>query len=873
MAKRVYLFNEGSKDDRDLLGGKGANLCEMTGLGLPVPYGFIVTTHTCREFFQAGNKLPTLLEQEYRVALDIVEKKMGARFGDPENPLLFSVRSGAPISMPGMMNTILNLGLNDEIAEGLAQKTGNPRFAYDSYRRFIQMFADVVLEVDAKRFEEKLDAYKAEHGKPLDVDMQADDWRNIVDIYKRLVDFPEDPFEQLKLAVQAVFLSWHTPRANVYREMNNISETLGTAVNVQAMVYGNFGDDSGSGVAFTRNPSTGERKFFGEILFNAAGEDVVAGIRTPLPVEALQEKMPAVYDELYKTQALLEKHYRDMQDIEFTIQEGRFYMLQTRSGKRTGRASVKIAVDMVREGLINEREALMRVSPDHVESFLHPMIDPAAKRDIIATGLPASPGGATGQVVFSAEEAEQEADAGNAVILVRRETTPEDIHGMKVASGILTELGGMTSHAAVVARGMGVCAITGCGALHIDTGEGTATTHDGTVIRRGDVITLDGSSGEVMLGDIAKTEASSSDDFQELLSWADKHRRLKVRANADTPEDAARARELGAEGIGLCRTEHMFFAADRINEMRAMILSESAEERQRHLDTLATFQHDDMLELFKVMDGLPVTVRLLDPPLHEFLPHSEEDVQVIAEHIHKSPEAVRAIIADLSEINPMLGFRGCRLSVVHPEITEMQVRAVVGAAADATQAGYRPFLEIMIPLVVNVREVRLVTGIIDRCIAEVQQAKRTSINYRVGTMMETPRAALGADRLAPEVEFMSFGTNDLTQMTYGFSRDDAGKFIPKYLGEKLIDMDPFISLDQRAVGRLMTMAVQESRARVKGIKYGICGEHGGDPRSIRFCHELGLDYVSCSPFRVPVARIAAAQANVGPDPVDWGGDD
>ncbi len=873
MAKRVYLFNEGSKDDRDLLGGKGANLCEMTSLGLPVPFGFIVTTHTCREFFQAGNKLPTLLEQEYRVALDIVEKKMGARFGDPENPLLFSVRSGAPISMPGMMNTILNLGLNDEIAEGLAQKTGNPRFAYDSYRRFIQMFADVVLEVDAKRFEEELEAYKAEHGKALDVDMQADDWRNIVAIYKRLVDFPEDPFEQLKLAVQAVFLSWHTPRANVYREMNNISETLGTAVNVQAMVYGNFGDDSGSGVAFTRNPSTGERKFFGEILFNAAGEDVVAGIRTPLPVEALQERMPDVYDELYKTQALLEKHYRDMQDIEFTIQEGRFYMLQTRSGKRTGRASVKIAVDMVREGLINEREALMRVSPDHVESFLHPMIDPAAKRDIVATGLPASPGGATGQVVFSAEEAEQEADAGNAVILVRRETTPEDIHGMKVAAGILTELGGMTSHAAVVARGMGVCAITGCGTLHIDTAEGTATTTDGIVIRRGDVITLDGSSGEVMLGEIAKTEASSSDDFQELLSWADKHRRLKVRANADTPEDAARARELGAEGIGLCRTEHMFFEAGRINEMRAMILSESVEERQRHLDTLATFQHDDMLELFKVMDGLPVTVRLLDPPLHEFLPHSDEDVEVIAEHINKSPQAVRAIIADLSEVNPMLGFRGCRLSVVYPEITEMQVRAIVGAAADATQAGYRPFLEIMIPLVVNVREVRLVTSIIDRCIAEVQQAKRTSINYRVGTMMETPRATLGADRLAPEVEFMSFGTNDLTQMTYGFSRDDAGKFIPKYLGEKLIDMDPFISLDQRAVGRLMTMAVQESRARVKGIKYGICGEHGGDPRSIRFCHELGLDYVSCSPFRVPVARIAAAQANVGPDPVDWGGDD
>jgi pyruvate,orthophosphate dikinase len=863
MAKRVYLFNEGSKDDRDLLGGKGANLCEMTSLGLPVPFGFIITTSTCREYFQMGNKLPSLLEQEYRVALDLVEKKMGARFGDPENPLLFSVRSGAPVSMPGMMNTILNLGLNDEIVEGLASKTGNPRFAYDSYRRFIQMFADVVLDVDGNIFEHELERYKRANNKPLDVDMTADDWRAIVTIYKSLANMPEDPFAQLKMAVEAVFRSWHTPRAIVYREMNNIDDSLGTAVNVQAMVFGNFGDDSGSGVAFTRNPSTGEHHFFGEYLFNAAGEDVVAGIRTPLPVSALKERMPEVYDQLFKTQALLEKHYRDMQDIEFTVQEGKFYMLQTRSGKRTGRASIKIAVDMVKEGMITEREALMRVSPEHVEAFLHPMVDPAAKRDIIATGLPASPGGATGRVVFSAEEAEVENEAGHSVILVRRETTPEDIHGMRVAAGILTELGGMTSHAAVVARGMGVCAITGCAALSIDYAAGTASTMDGVTIRRGDIITLDGTSGEVMLGDIAKIEASSSDDFQVLLSWADKYRRLRVRANAETPEDAAKARELGAEGIGLCRTEHMFFAADRIGLMRAMILSETIAEREHFLAKLQVFQHDDILELFKVMNGLPVTIRLLDPPLHEFLPQSSADIEALSAQIGKPAKQIGEIVHRLTEVNPMLGFRGCRLTVVYPEITRMQVRAIINAAADAIEAGYHPLPEIMIPLVINVREIRMVTAIIDECMRELVHAKPVSIPYKIGTMMETPRATLGADRLAPEVEFMSFGTNDLTQMTYGFSRDDAGKFIPKYLKEKLINVDPFVSLDKRAVGRLMEIAIHESRAKKKGIKYGICGEHGGDPRSIQFCHELGLDYVSCSPFRVPIARIAAAQANVG----------
>lgn len=862
MAKRVYLFNEGNKDDRELLGGKGANLCEMTSMGLPVPYGFVITTSTCREFFQAGNKLPSLLEQEYRVALDFVEKEMGARFGDPENPLLFSVRSGAPVSMPGMMNTILNLGLNDEIAAGLAKKTGNPRFAYDCYRRFISMFADVVLGVPGETFEHEIEKYKAAHGKVLDVDMTAEDWQAIIAIYKTLVDFPADPFTQLKLAVEAVFLSWHTPRAIVYREMNNIPDVVGTAVCVQAMVFGNFGDDSGSGVAFTRNPSTGEHKFFGEFLFNAAGEDVVAGIRTPLQVEALRERQPEVYDELFRTQALLEKHYRDMQDLEFTVQEGRFYMLQTRSGKRTGRASVKIAVEMVREGLINEREALMRVSPDHVESFLHPMVDPTAKTDIVATGLPASPGGATGHIVFSAEEAEEVAATGKSVVLVRRETTPEDIHGMKVAAGILTELGGMTSHAAVVARGMGVCAITGCGSLTINYAQGTATTGEGVVMKRGDVITLDGTSGEVMLGDIPKTEASSSDDFQELLSWADKHRRLRVRANAETPEDAAKAIELGAEGIGLCRTEHMFFSAERIEKMRAMILSETLEERQHFLEDLLDFQHQDILELFKVMDGLPVTIRLLDPPLHEFLPHTDEDMEALALTLGKPAAKIREITEGLAEVNPMLGFRGCRLSIVYPEITEMQVKAIMSAAVEAAEMGIKPLPEIMIPLVVNVREIRMINEIIDRGVQAVLKGKNVTVPYKVGTMMETPRATLGADRLAPEVEFMSFGTNDLTQMTYGFSRDDAGKFIPMYLDKKLMEADPFVSLDQRAVGRLMELAVTESRAAKKGIKYGICGEHGGDPRSISFCHKLGLDYVSCSPFRIPVARIAAAQANV-----------
>ena len=860
MAKRVYLFGEGNKDDRDLLGGKGANLCEMTLLGLPVPFGFIITTRTCREFFESGNRILRGLEREYRMALALVEERMGAGFGDPEKPLLVSVRSGAPVSMPGMMNTILNLGMNDEIAEGLARKTGNRRFAFDCYRRFIQMFAEVVLGADAAMLERQIEEYKAAANKTLDTDMSDVDWQRVIDIFKQLVEFPEDPYTQLKLAIEAVFLSWHTPRARVYREMNNIPESLGTAVNVQAMVFGNYGEDSGSGVAFTRNPSTGEKTFFGEVLFNAAGEDVVAGIRTPQPLDALKEQLPDTYRDLDRIQAMLERHYRDMQDLEFTIQEGRLYMLQTRSGKRTGRASVKIAVDMVNEGLISQSEALLRVTPEHVESFLHPMIDPAAEKQIVATGLPASPGGATGKVVFSADEAVRVATAGDPVILVRRETTPEDIHGMRIAQGILTGLGGMTSHAAVVARGMGVCAITGCGELSVDADKGCAVTSSGVRIERGHIITLDGTSGEVMLGDVPKIEASGSEDFQTLLSWADRHRRLRVRANAETPEDAAKARELGAEGIGLCRTEHMFFEADRIDVMRAMILSENQSERVGFLDQLYGFQYRDMKQLFEVMDGLPVTIRLLDPPLHEFLPHDGQGMAALSERIGKSVETIREITRGLMEVNPMLGFRGCRLSVIFPEITGMQVKAIISAAADAHDEGISARPEIMIPLVINVREVRLITEIIERSVHEVMQKRKVSVPYRIGTMMETPRACLTAQRLAPEVEFMSFGTNDLTQMTYGFSRDDAGRFIPEYLDKNLIADDPFVSLDTRAVGSLMKMAIERSKEVKQGIKYGICGEHGGNPASVHFCHEIGLDYVSCSPYRVPVARIAAAQA-------------
>ncbi|MBF0280180.1 MAG: pyruvate, phosphate dikinase [SAR324 cluster bacterium] len=860
MRKRIYLFSEGSKEQKQLLGGKGANLCEMTSMGLPVPFGFIVTTATCHEFFQQGKHLPDGLIEEYNIALKIVEEKMDTRFGDPENPLLFSVRSGAPVSMPGMMDTVLNLGMNDEIAEGLARKTNNPRFAYDSYRRFVHMFSSVVLGIKDEVFETILSEYKKANQYESDVEMKAEDWKTIVQKYKDVANIPDDPHQQLELAIQAVFLSWYTPRAIVYREMNHIPETLGTAVNVQSMVFGNFGDDSGSGVAFTRNPATGEKMFYGEYLFNAAGEDVVAGIRTPESIEKLRAEMPEIYGQLFQIQDTLEKHYRDMQDLEFTIQEGTLYMLQTRSGKRTGQAAVKIAVDMVREGLIDEKEALMRVEPDHIDSFLHPKIDPKASKTVIAKGLPASPGGVTGKIVFSAEEAVEVAKTGESVILVRHETTPEDIHGMKVAAGILTELGGMTSHAAVVARGMGVCAITGCSDISIDYQKGIFTTKDQQIFKSMETITLDGASGEVMSGEVAKVAASSSDDFQTLLAWSDKYRRLGVRANAETPEDAKKAREMGAEGIGLCRTEHMFFDADRIDVMRAMILSESLEERQKHLDQLFEFQKADMKALFEVMDGFPVTIRLIDPPLHEFLPHTKEEMEGLSKRIGVAYQKIRKQVDTLHEINPMLGFRGCRLSVVYPEITRMQTQAVITAALEVASTGVKVIPEIMIPLIINVREIRIIAKNISKAIKDILQPQGLSLRYHIGTMMETPRACLTAQRIAPVVEFMSFGTNDLTQMTYGFSRDDIGKFLPQYLEQNLLDDDPFVTIDPLGVGKLIQNAIEVSKEQKGDIEYGICGEHGGDPRSIQFCHDVGMDYVSCSPYRVPAARVAAAQA-------------
>ncbi|PCI28511.1 MAG: pyruvate, phosphate dikinase [SAR324 cluster bacterium] len=862
MDKRIYLFNEGCKNDRQLLGGKGANLCEMTALGLPVPFGFVISTSTCREFFQLGEQLPEGLLDEYKAAVTEVEKIMGSRFGDPQNPLLFSVRSGAAISMPGMMDSILNLGMNDEIAKGLARKTGNSRFAYDTYRRFLQMFGTVVLGVENVLYKNTLQQYKLAKGYQSDTELQAEDWKVLVRNFLQIASVPEDPWVQLEMAIQAVFQSWNTDRALVYREMNQIPKNLGTAVTVQSMVYGNFSEDSGSGVAFTRNPATGERVFYGEFLQNAAGEDVVSGIRTPQPIEQLAESMPEAYRQLYEIQDNLEQHYQDMQDLEFTIQEGKLYMLQTREGKRTGRAAVKIAVEMVEEGLIDEQEALLRISPEQIEAFLHPMIDPEATKKVIATGLPASPGGVTGRVVFSADDAVKVAATEESVILVRQETTPEDIHGMKVASGILTAMGGMTSHAAVVARGMGVCAITGCGDLSIDYERQQFITTKGEVVEAMDVISLDGSKGEVLLGNVRKVQAASSPEFQTLLGWADRYRQLAVWANAETLEDAQKAKDLGAEGIGLCRTEHMFFDPERIVIMRLMILAETFEEREEHLRQLFNFQQKDMKGLFRIMDGAPVTIRLLDPPLHEFLPHQEEEVRALALHLGTSFEKMDSRIKQLDESNPMLGFRGCRLSIVYPEITKMQVQAIISAALEVCAEGIKTIPEIMIPLVTDVREIEAIVPTIKAVIDEIFLEKGTSLSYRIGTMMETPRACLLAEQIAPQVEFMSFGTNDLTQMTYGFSRDDIGKFLPVYLKQQILEQDPFIQLDISGVGRLMKNSIEESRLKNPALIYGICGEHGGDPSSIQFCHDIGLNYISCSPYRVPVARLAAAQAHL-----------
>lgn len=859
MEKQVWLFTEGRKEDRMLLGSKGANLCEMTSLELPVPFGFILTTRVCADYARIG-RLPHGVMEEVWAAIREIEQRHQARFGDASNPLLVSVRSGAPVSMPGMMDTVLNLGLNDSIARLWAESSGNPRFVYDAYRRFIQMYGDVVEGLGSEPFEEILEEYKRSRSLKSDLDLNAEDLKVIASRFREVHTPPDDPREQLERSIEAVFRSWNNNRAKRYRRIHDIPESLGTGVIVQAMVYGNRSLNSGTGVAFTRNPATGDRVFYGEYLMNAEGEDVVAGIRTPEPLETLQRDLPDLYAQLYRMQQILEMHYRDMQDLEFTIEEGKLWMLQTRTGKRTPKAAVKIAVDMVSEGLIKEREALKRIDPNQMDYFLHPMIDSQADRDVLAKGLPASPGAATGRVVFSADDAEAWAARGEDVILVRRETTPEDIHGMKAAQGLLTALGGMTSHAAVVARGMGKCCIAGCGEITVDAAGKRFTTESGASIAEGEVITLDGTTGEVMRGTVPTVSAQADPDFQTVLSWADRYRRLRVRANAETPEDTTKARELGAEGIGLCRTEHMFFDAERIDVVRAMILADSPELRQRHLDRLRNFQKSDMRQLFEIMSGFPVTVRLLDPPLHEFLPQEEKELRALAGRLSMDPQAVMQRAAELEEVNPMLGFRGCRLSVAQPEITRMQVDAILSAALEARKAGAEAQPEIMIPLTVARSELDTVMALVRETAEHVFERSGERIEYQLGTMMETPRACVRAGVFAEVAEFFSFGTNDLTQMTYGFSRDDVGKFLPAYLEQKVLENDPFTVLDQRGVGALIEVAVQEARKVNPELHVGICGEHGGEPRSIRFCHETGFDYVSCSPYRVPIARIAAAQA-------------
>lgn len=874
--KYVFLFKEGSADKKMLLGGKGANLAEMTNIGLPVPPGLTITTESCIEFFNQGKQFPQGLEEELWEKLRVVEEQAGKKFGDVKNPLLVSVRSGAPISMPGMMDTILNLGLNDETVEGLAEATQNRRFALDCYRRFIQMFSDVVMGVEHFEFEGALEARKKELGVKLDKDLTPEALENLIKDYKTIVkratgqEFPLDPRVQLIMAIRAVFDSWYNPRAKVYRKINKIPESLGTAVNVQSMVFGNMGDDSGTGVAFTRNPSTGERKLYGEFLMNAQGEDVVAGIRTPQSIASLKEEMPAVYEQFEKICSILENHYRDMQDIEFTIERGRLYMLQTRNGKRTANAAVKVAVDMVEEGLISKEEALLRVDPASLDQLLHRRIDQSAKLETIAKGLPASPGAASGQVVFDADVAEALAKEGKKVILVRTETTPDDIHGIVASQGILTSRGGMTSHAAVVARGMGKPCVCGCEALKIDYSSRSFSVGD-LLVKENDLISIDGSTGNVIIGEVKLIDPELSQEFQKLLTWADEKRRLKVRANADNPTDSQKARDFGAEGIGLCRTEHMFMAPDRIPFVQKMILSDNMEEREKALADLLPMQEGDFYDILKVMQGLPVTIRLLDPPLHEFLPNIEELVVEIKElqFTNKDPErqaqleAILAKARKLHEFNPMLGHRGCRLGISYPEIYKMQVRAIFQAAARLVSEGYEVHPEVEIPLVMDKNELALLREDVIAVAQEVMSETKTEIPYTVGTMIELPRACLMAGEIAEAADFFAFGTNDLTQTTFGFSRDDAeGKFMNDYLEKKILSNDPFIVLDRAGVGKLMEITVREGRATKPGMKIGICGEHGGEPDSIEFCHLINLDYVSCSPFRVPIARLAAAQAAV-----------
>ncbi len=873
--KFVFLFDEVSGDQtKELLGGKGANLAEMTRIGLPVPPGFTITTEACNEYYRNGDQLLAGLMEEVNVALKTIEEKTGKKFGDRENPLLISVRSGAAISMPGMMDTILNLGLNDETVEGLASLTGNSRFARDCYRRFIQMFSDVVLDVEHGLFDSVMERYKKQFGLQFDYEIPEDKLQNIISEYKEISfkatghEFPQDVQKQIEMAILAVFRSWDTPRAKVYRKANKIPDDLGTAVNIQAMAFGNMGPDSGTGVAFTRNPSTGEHQLYGEFLVNAQGEDVVAGIRTPSPISKLQEELPDIYDEFVQTCETLERHYRDMQDVEFTVEKGQLYMLQTRSGKRTARAAIRVAYEMVEEGLISKEEALLRIDPEQLNQLLHRQIDPEAKLNVIARGLPASPGAASGKVVFDADEAEKATNDGERVVLVRNETTPDDIHGILKAQGVLTARGGMTSHAAVVARGMGKPCVCGCEVLKINTEAGMFTV-GGQTVNKGDIISIDGSTGNVVLGEVPMIDPGFSKEFESLLKWANEIKQLSVRANADNSKDALKAREFGAEGIGLCRTEHMFMAQERLPIVQEMILAENLEDREKALDKLLPVQRQDFYEILKAMESLPVTIRLLDPPLHEFLPNDKELMLQIAELRHtggnnqliEEKEFLLKKVSSLLEFNPMLGHRGTRLGITYPEIYRMQARAIFEAAAQLKQEGVNVLPEVEIPLVMDRAELAAMKQEVLNVYQQVVQETGVEFECKVGTMIELPRACVMADEIAQEADFFSFGTNDLTQTTLGFSRDDAeGKFIPIYIDKKIMEDNPFAVLDRQGVGKLMRIAVEKGRQTKPDLLIGICGEHGGEPSSIEFCHQLNLEYVSCSPYRIPIARLAAAQA-------------
>ena len=871
MMKYVYMFTEGNKDMREILGGKGANLAEMTHIGLPVPRGFTVTTEACNKYYEDKEVLNDEIISQIKEKVTELEEVTGKKLGDATNPLLVSVRSGARASMPGMMDTVLNLGMNDEVAEGFSKVTSNPRFVYDSYRRFIQMFADVVKGYPKSSFERLFDKIKEEKNIEYDTDLTAEDLKEVIEIYKgeyekfAKTSFPQDPEEQLIEAVKAVFRSWNNDRAITYRRLNDIPSAWGTAVNVQEMVYGNKGETSGTGVAFTRNPATGENKLYGEYLMNAQGEDVVAGIRTPKSIETLKEVMPECYEEFNRICKILEDHYRDMQDMEFTIEDGKLFMLQTRNGKRTAKAALKIAVDLVNEGMITKEEALLKIEPKQLDQLLHPNFDDESLKaaKVIATGLAASPGAATGKLCFTAEDVIKMHNAGEKdLILARLETSPEDIEGMNLAHGILTVRGGMTSHAAVVARGMGTCCVSGCGSIIVDEQTKTLTAPDGTVYKEGDYISLDGATGNVYGEKIKTVEPDISGDFETIMNWADEVRKLQIRTNADTPRDALQARKFGAEGIGLCRTEHMFFEEERIFNFRRMITADSEKVREEALEKILPYQRDDFEGLFRAMDGYTVTIRFLDPPLHEFLPHTEEEIIPLAQSLGMTPEALKNRVESLKEFNPMMGHRGCRLAVTYPEIARMQTRAVIEAAINVQKEGKTVIPEIMIPLIGTVNELKYVKNIVVKTAEEIIKETGVDLKYEVGTMIEIPRAALTADEIAKEAEFFSFGTNDLTQMTFGFSRDDASKFLNDYYKKKILEQDPFATIDQEGVGKLVAMAAELGRKTRPSIHLGICGEHGGDPKSIEFCHKIGLDYVSCSPYRVPVARLAAAIAAI-----------